>query len=160
MRPCRSFTRNVFPEVLIQNENLSDEFYEILEAENLDDKARERLETEFAQEMEVIKRDDRLETIAKISCTIFPVEAISVRAWLFRSTSTRAVKMYDKVQKYWKEEMQRLVGQSPARQTTQIKQRCKRFWTTCVPSKWPSSSAKMPEKKSVLQTRVGHQNSP
>ena len=52
-------------EVLIQNKNLSEEFYEILEDENLDDAKKAKLEKKFAQEIEVIKRDDRLEKIAK-----------------------------------------------------------------------------------------------
>jgi type I restriction enzyme R subunit len=53
------------PEVLIQNEDLSEEFYEILEDENLDEAQQAKLEKKFAQEIEVIKRDDRLETIAR-----------------------------------------------------------------------------------------------
>lgn len=42
------------PEVLIQNENLSDEFYNILEDENLDESQQEKLEREFSKEIEVI----------------------------------------------------------------------------------------------------------
>lgn len=53
------------PEVLIQNDDLSDEFYEILEDEHLDDAQQAKLERRFSQEIEVIKRDDRLETIAR-----------------------------------------------------------------------------------------------
>ena len=53
------------PEVLIQNDALSAEFYEILEDENLDDAQQAKLEKRFAKEVEVIKRDDRLETIAR-----------------------------------------------------------------------------------------------
>ncbi len=50
------------PEVLNQNEDLSEEFYEILEDENLDDAQGAKLERKYASELEVIKRDDRLET--------------------------------------------------------------------------------------------------
>src|SRR5437763_14953325 len=46
------------PQVLNQNENLSDEFYEILEDENLDELQKAKLEKKFAAEVEVIKRDD------------------------------------------------------------------------------------------------------
>ena len=60
------------PEVLIQNEDLSEEFYEILEDENLDEAQQAKLEKKFAQEIEVIKRDDRLETIAKDIVYHFP----------------------------------------------------------------------------------------
>lgn len=61
------------PEVLIQNETLSEEFYEILEDENLDEAQQAKLEKKFAQELEVIKRDDRLETIARDIVYHFPL---------------------------------------------------------------------------------------
>ena len=60
------------PQVLIQNEELSDEFYEILQDENLDDAQQEKLEKKFSTEIEVIKRDYRLETIAKDIVYHFP----------------------------------------------------------------------------------------
>src|SRR5690606_8179986 len=66
------FYQKRVPEVLIQNEDLSEEFYEILEDENLDDKQTEKLEQKFAKEVEVIKRDDRLETIARDIVYHFP----------------------------------------------------------------------------------------
>ena len=59
------FYKKRVPQVLIQNDDLSEEFYEILEDENLDDAQQAKLENRFAQEIEVIKRDDRLETIAR-----------------------------------------------------------------------------------------------
>jgi type I restriction enzyme, R subunit len=39
---------------------------EIVEDEDLDDTQRSRLENRFPAEIEVIKREDRLETIAKV----------------------------------------------------------------------------------------------
>ncbi|WP_251282120.1 hypothetical protein, partial [Enterobacter hormaechei] len=60
------------PEVLIQNDDLSDEFAAILEDENLDGEAQEKLEKRFAQEMEVVKREDRLDTIARDIVYHFP----------------------------------------------------------------------------------------
>jgi len=104
------FYRKRVPEVLIQNENLSDEFYQILEDENLDDKAQEKLEKEFSTEMEVIKRDDRLETIAKDIVAHFPCRGYLGKGMVVSLDKYTAVKMYDKVQIYWKDEIKRLVG--------------------------------------------------
>ncbi|MBW2690813.1 MAG: type I restriction endonuclease subunit R, partial [Deltaproteobacteria bacterium] len=59
------FYKKRVPAVLNQNEDLSEEFYEILEDENLDEVQQEKLERRFATELQVIKRDDRLETIAQ-----------------------------------------------------------------------------------------------
>jgi type I restriction enzyme R subunit len=76
------------PEVLIQNDDLSEEFAEILEDENLDEPAQAKLEKRFAQEMAVIKVDDRLETIARDIVFHFLVEATWARASSSRWTSS------------------------------------------------------------------------
>lgn len=105
------FYQKRVPEVLIQNENLSDEFYQILEDENLDERAQEKLEKEYATETEVIKRDDRLETIAKDIVYHFPRRGYLGKGMVVSVDKFTSVKMHDKVQKYWKDEMKRLVGE-------------------------------------------------
>ena len=104
------FYQKRVPEVLIQNDNLSDEFYQILEDENLDEKAQQKLEKEYTTEIEVIKRDDRLETIAKDIVAHFPKRGYLGKGMVISVDKFTCVKMYDKVQTYWKEEMKRLVG--------------------------------------------------
>jgi type I restriction enzyme R subunit len=98
------------PEVLIQNEDLEDEFYEIFEDENLDDAQREKLEQRFAKEVEVIKRDDRLETIAKDIVYHFPRRGYLGKGIVITLDKFTAVKMYDKVSRLWKEEIKNLRG--------------------------------------------------
>jgi len=98
------------PEVLIQNENLSDEFYEILEDENLDEAQQAKLERKFSQEVEVIKRDDRLETIARDIVYHFPRRGYLGKGIMVCVDKFTAVKMYDKVQRLWKEELKSLLG--------------------------------------------------
>jgi type I restriction enzyme R subunit len=105
------FYQKRVPEVCIQNENLSDEFYQILEDENLDEKAQEKLEREFSTEMEVLKRDDRLETIAKDIVLHFPNRGYLGKGMVISVDKYTSVKMFDKVQKYWKEETKKTVGQ-------------------------------------------------
>lgn len=98
------------PEVLIQNEDLSDEFYEILEDENLDDTGIEKLEKKFSTEIEVIKRDDRLETIARDIVYHFPRRGYLGKGIAITLDKFTAVKMYDKVQRLWKEQLRELQG--------------------------------------------------
>ena len=98
------------PEVLIQNENLSDEFYQILEENGTDEKAQEKLEKEFATEMEIIKRDDRLETIAKDITAHFPNRGYLGKGMVISIDKFTSVRMYDKVQTHWKKEIVKLVG--------------------------------------------------
>jgi type I restriction enzyme R subunit len=99
------------PQVLIQNEDLSDEFYEILEDENLDEAQQEKLEKRFATELEVIKRDDRLETIARDIVYHFPRRGYLGKGIVVSLDKFTAVKMYDKVTRLWHERIKELVGQ-------------------------------------------------
>lgn len=98
------------PEVLIQNDDLSEEFYEILEDENLDEAQQAKLEKKFSQEIEVIKRDDRLEIIAKDMVYHFPRRGYLGKGMVISVDKFTAVKMFDKVQHHWKEELKRLHG--------------------------------------------------
>ncbi|MEO1180967.1 MAG: HsdR family type I site-specific deoxyribonuclease, partial [Cyanobacteria bacterium J06636_28] len=98
------------PEVLIQNEDLSDEFYQILEDENLDDNQQAKLEKKFATELEVIKRDDRLETIVEDIVYHFPRRGYRGKAMVVSVDKFTAVKMYTKVQHHWKAEIKNLTG--------------------------------------------------
>jgi type I restriction enzyme R subunit len=58
------FYQKRVPEVHLQNEQLDDDLAEIVADENLTDAQQEKLEKEHAQELSVLKADDRLETIA------------------------------------------------------------------------------------------------
>lgn len=104
------FYKKRVPEVLNQNEDLSEEFYEILEDENLDDAQQAKLERKFASELEVIKRDDRLETIAEDLVYHFPRRGYLGKGMFIAVDKFTAVKMYEKVQRLWKEEIKALRG--------------------------------------------------
>lgn len=98
------------PEVLIQNDDLGDEFYQLLEDENLDEAQQQKLEKKFARELEIIKRDDRLETIAKDIVYHFPRRGYLGKGMVVTLDKFTAVKMYNKVQYHWKAEIKRLRG--------------------------------------------------
>ena len=98
------------PEVLIQNEGLSEEFYEILENENLDEAQQAKLEKRFSKEIEIIKRDDRLEKIARDIVYHFPRRGYLGKGMVVSVDKFTAVKMYDKVQDQWKAALKDLVG--------------------------------------------------
>jgi type I restriction enzyme, R subunit len=103
------FYKKRVPEVLIQNENLSEEFYQIIENENLDEAQIEKLEKKFSKEVEVIKRDDRLETIAKDIVYHFPRRGYLGKGMMIAVDKFTAVRMYNKVQRLWKEELKILL---------------------------------------------------
>ncbi len=101
------------PQVLIQNEDLSEEFYELLEDEDLDDQQQYALEQKFAKEIEIIKRPDRLETIAQDIVYHFPRRGYLGKAMVVCVDKFTAVTMYEKVRRLWKEEIKRLRKRTP-----------------------------------------------
>ncbi|SFK53824.1 type I restriction endonuclease subunit R [Lysobacter sp. cf310] len=115
------------PEVLIQNDDLSEEFAEILEDENLDDQAQEKLERRFAQEMEVVKREDRLDTIARDIVYHFPRRGYLGKGIVISVDKFTAVTMFDKVQALWKAELKVLNGRIAATSNDVERQRLRQL---------------------------------
>ena len=115
------------PQVLVQNENLSEEFAEIVEDENLDAAQEEKLENRFAKEIEVIKREDRLETIAKDIVYHFPRRGYLGKGMVVSLNKFVAVQMYDKVQRLWKEQIKEVRGQIKKSKNEREKQRLQKL---------------------------------
>ncbi|MDP3229519.1 MAG: type I restriction endonuclease subunit R [Acidovorax sp.] len=120
------FYQKRVPEMLIQNEDLSEEFYQIIEEENIDEAQQEKLEKRFATEMQVITRDDRLETIAKDIAYHFPRRGYLGKGMVVTVDKFTAVKMFDKVQRLWKEDIKALLGRIAQTPNDVEKQRLKK----------------------------------
>ena len=120
------FYQKRVPEMLVQNEDLSEEFYQIIEEENLDEAQQEKLEKRFATEMQVITRDDRLETIAKDIVFHFPRRGYLGKGMVVTVDKFTAVKMHDKVQRLWKEDIKALLGRINVTPNEVEKQRLKK----------------------------------
>jgi len=96
------------PEVGLENEFFNKDFLTILEEENLTEEERKRLENHYAKELEVIKRDDRLDTIARYIAKHFPYRGFRGKGMVVSVDKFTTVKMYNKVQHYWHEEIKEL----------------------------------------------------
>ena len=70
-----------------------------------------KLEREFAQEMSVLKADDRLEIIAKDIVYHFPRRGYLGKGMVVTIDKFTAVKMYDKVKRLWEEEKRNIQRQ-------------------------------------------------
>ena len=88
--------------VLLDNEDLNEEFEGILEAAALDETQENRIEREFARQYHIITRDERLEDVARDIVSHFMGRGYRGKAMVISIDKATAVKMYDKVQKYWK----------------------------------------------------------
>ena len=99
------------PQVHLQNEDIDDDLADIVSDEQLTDEQKEKLEREFAQEMSVLKADDRLEIIAKDIVYHFPRRGYLGKGMVISIDKFTAVKMYDKVKRLWEEEKREIQKQ-------------------------------------------------
>lgn len=104
------YSRRV-PEVGLNNNFLDDDVIEIIEDENLNEDEVRLLENSSSKILEVIKRDDRLDKIARDIAYHFPRRGFLGKGMVVSVDKFTAVKMYDKVQYYWNEEKKKLINQ-------------------------------------------------
>ena len=96
------------PEMCLENDFFNDDFMAILEEFDLNDEEQNRLEKHYAKELEVIKRDDRLDVIAQNIAKHFPYRGFRGKGMVVSVDKFTTVKMYEKVQHYWQEEIKLL----------------------------------------------------
>lgn len=97
------YSRRV-PEVGLENDFLDDDVVEIIEEEELNEDETRLLENTSSRIMEVIKREDRLDKIARDIAHHFPRRGFLGKGMVVSVDKFTAVKMYDLVQHYWAEE--------------------------------------------------------
>ncbi|MEZ6110153.1 MAG: hypothetical protein R3C99_03940 [Pirellulaceae bacterium] len=95
------FYENRIPELQLANENFNEDLEALIEAAELDEEQEKKLEREFAREYHLITRDDRLEKVAEDIVAHFMGRKEGGKAMVICIDKVTAVKMYDKVQKYW-----------------------------------------------------------
>ena len=88
--------------VLLDNEELNEEFQQILEDAALDETQENRIEHEFARQYHIITRDERLEDVARDIVSHFMERGYRGKAMVISIDKATAVKTYDKVKKHWK----------------------------------------------------------
>lgn len=101
------YSRRV-PEVGLQNNFLDDDIVDIIENEDLNEDEARLLENSSSRILEVIKRDDRLDKVAKDIAHHFPRRGFLGKGLVVSVDKFTTVKMYEKVQHYWQEEIKEL----------------------------------------------------
>lgn len=123
------------PRVEQINPDLVGDAAAILEDENLSTEQREKLNKEYSTLMHVVRRDDRLEEIAKHIVQHFPYRLDVVddegkrrpmKAMVISIDKFTAVRMYDKVQYHLKEEIKELRKKIKIENNPEVKTRYER----------------------------------
>lgn len=120
------YYENRIPELQLINDNLNEDIQAIIDSADLDEDQEKKLEREFGREYHLISRDDRLETIAEDIVKHFMNRGEMGKAMVVSVDRYTAVRMYDKVNQYWKKYMdalpKQLVSCLPS-ETEQIKKK-------------------------------------
>jgi len=99
------YYENRIPELQLVNDNLNEDMENLLEAAELDEEQEKKLEQEFGREYHLITRDDRLEAVAKNLVTHFTGRGFQGKGMMICIDKATAIRMYDKVKKYWSEKI-------------------------------------------------------
>ena len=102
------FYENRTPELHLVNPDLNDDIYNLIDAAGLDDEQEAKLERELGKQYHILTRDDRLETVAKDIVRHFLGRGFLGKAMVVSIDKATALRMHDKVRKYWEAEKQRV----------------------------------------------------
>ncbi len=95
------YYENRIPELQLTNKELNEDLQRLIDEAELDPDQENKLEREFAREYHLITRDDRLEKIARDIVAHFMGRGQFGKAMVVSIDKAAAVRMYDKVRKYW-----------------------------------------------------------
>src|SRR4030095_12269045 len=129
------FYENRTPELHLDNPNLNDDIYSLIEDAELSEEGEKKLERELGRQYHLITRDERLETVAKDLVKHFLGRGFQGKAMVVSIDKPTAYRMYDKVQKYWREERARVEKELrrtdlKPEQSDELKERLKVIETT------------------------------
>jgi type I restriction enzyme R subunit len=102
------FYENRTPELRLENPDLNDDIYALVEAADLDEDQEKRLERELGRQYHLLTRDDRLDTVAKDVVHHFLGRGFQGKAMVVSIDKATALRMYDKVRAQWNAERVRV----------------------------------------------------
>ena len=92
----------------IHNPNITDRILDAIEAADLDAEQSEKMEREFEKEIHLLTAEPRLRSIAKDFVSHYSDLWTSGKAMFVCLNKVTCVRMYNMVQEYWQEEIERL----------------------------------------------------
>jgi type I restriction enzyme R subunit len=105
------FYENRIPQLELTNTEINEEIADAIESADLDEAQENKLEREFSRELHLITREERLDEIAKDIVTHFLGRGYQGKAMVVSIDRFSAVKMYNKVQHYWQQQLTQLQNQ-------------------------------------------------
>uniref|UniRef100_UPI0040475447 type I restriction endonuclease subunit R n=1 Tax=Polynucleobacter sp. TaxID=2029855 RepID=UPI0040475447 len=98
------FYENRTPELHLNNPDLNEDLYRLIEEVELDPEQEARLERELSRQYHIITRDDRLEVVARDIVSHFLGRGFLGKAMVVSIDKATALKTFNKVKKSWEQE--------------------------------------------------------
>jgi type I restriction enzyme, R subunit len=115
------FYENRTPELRLENPDLNEDLYTLIEEADLSEEAERRLERELGRQYHLITRDDRLETVAKDILQHFLGRGFQGKAMVVSIDKATALRMHDKVRRYWQADLTSVKKELALLTTSQVK---------------------------------------
>ena len=104
------FYENRTPELRLNNPELNEELYAVLDEAAVDEASEARLERLLGQRYHLITRDDRLDTVAKDIVQHFLGRGFQGKAMVVSIDKATTLRTYEKVKRAWEAERRRVLG--------------------------------------------------
>ncbi len=101
------FYENRTPELHLDNPDLNDDIYDLIEQADLDEEAEKKLERELGRQYHLITRDDRLDTVAEDIVRHFLARGFQGKGMVVAIDKATALRLHDKVQRFWNAELKK-----------------------------------------------------
>jgi type I restriction enzyme R subunit len=105
------YYENRIPELQLSNEALNEDLNRVIDEAMLDERQEQKLQREFNREYQLITRQERLEKVAEDIVSHLMGRGQRGKAMVVSIDKATALRMYDKVQKYWLKYLEDLRGQ-------------------------------------------------
>ncbi|MBU1643597.1 MAG: type I restriction endonuclease subunit R [Nanoarchaeota archaeon] len=105
------FYENRSDPLKLHNPKINEEMYEIIDEAELTPEQEKKLSSEFSKEYHLLTREDRIEEVAKDIVSHHVSKGYGGKSMIISVDRYTTVKMYDKVQKYWREHIKSLKSQ-------------------------------------------------
>lgn len=102
------YYENRTPELKLENPDLNEDLYALIEEAGLDERQEAALERELGRHYHLITRDDRLETVAGDVVRHFLGRGFIGKAMVVSIDKATALRMHDKVRRHWDAELARV----------------------------------------------------
>jgi type I restriction enzyme R subunit len=102
------YYENRIPELQLKNDKLNEDMARVIEDAELNENQEAALEREFRHEYHLITRNERLERVAEDIVKHFMGRGFRGKAMVVSLDKATAVRMHDKVQKYWPKHLKKV----------------------------------------------------